>query len=110
MKTLALRLPSMRPCRTCSERANGYIALGYGNPYVWAHYVDAPFQPLKKPRFFGVPTNRSQRHTIEANCPDLLARCLADGVDAAILLPNCPICHQSLSLAGAIWRRRALRP
>src|SRR5947208_14673427 len=26
-----------------------YIALGYDNPYRWAHYVDAPFQPLKKP-------------------------------------------------------------
>src|SRR5258706_1267745 len=26
-----------------------YLALGYGNPYVWAHYDDVPFQPLKKP-------------------------------------------------------------
>src|SRR4051812_23177244 len=26
-----------------------YIALGYDNPYRWAHYVDAPFTPLKKP-------------------------------------------------------------
>src|SRR6266576_2072494 len=26
-----------------------YLALGYGNPYVWAHYTDAPFHPLKKP-------------------------------------------------------------
>ena len=26
-----------------------YLALGYGNPYAWAHYTDAPFQPLKKP-------------------------------------------------------------
>ena len=26
-----------------------YLALGYDNPYRWAHYVDAPFQPLKKP-------------------------------------------------------------
>ena len=26
-----------------------YIALGYDNPYRWSHYVDAPFQPLKKP-------------------------------------------------------------
>jgi hypothetical protein len=25
-----------------------YLALGYDNPYRWAHYVDAPFQPLKK--------------------------------------------------------------
>jgi len=26
-----------------------YIAIGYTTPYRWAHYVDAPFQPLKKP-------------------------------------------------------------
>ena len=26
-----------------------YLALGYDNPYRWAHYVDAPFQPLTKP-------------------------------------------------------------
>ena len=26
-----------------------YLALGYGNPYVWAHNDDVPFQPLAKP-------------------------------------------------------------
>jgi D-proline reductase (dithiol) PrdB len=26
-----------------------YLALGYGNPYRWAHYVDVPFTPLTKP-------------------------------------------------------------
>src|SRR6185503_20862465 len=26
-----------------------YLKLGYDNPYRWAHYVDAPFTPLKKP-------------------------------------------------------------
>src|SRR6266404_9501153 len=26
-----------------------YLALGYDNPYRWAHYVDAPFRPLGKP-------------------------------------------------------------
>jgi hypothetical protein len=26
-----------------------YLALGYDNPYRWAHYLDAPFQSLKKP-------------------------------------------------------------
>ena len=52
------------------------------------------------PRFHGMPTNRSQRHTIEVDCPELLARCREDRVDAAILVPNCPICHQTLSLAA----------
>ena len=26
-----------------------YAGLGYGAPYVWAHYADVPFQPLAKP-------------------------------------------------------------
>jgi D-proline reductase (dithiol) PrdB len=26
-----------------------YLALGYDNPYRWAHYVDVPFQPLATP-------------------------------------------------------------
>jgi D-proline reductase (dithiol) PrdB len=52
------------------------------------------------PRFHGLPTNRSQRTTLEVDCPDLAARCRADGVDAAILAANCPVCHQSVSLAA----------
>lgn len=164
-----------------------YLALGYGNPYVYAHYADVPFQPLRKPlaasvltlvttaapyqpdkgpqgpgapynaaakfyapytgdtaqehdlriahvaidrkhtsmedsnswfplpalrrlagagrlrlapRFHGMPTNRSQRHTLEADIPLLLQRCREDQVDAALLVPNCPVCHQTLSLAA----------
>ena len=26
-----------------------YTAIGYTTPYRWAHYVEAPFQPLNKP-------------------------------------------------------------
>jgi glycine/betaine/sarcosine/D-proline reductase family selenoprotein B len=165
-----------------------YQALGYGEPYQWAHCVDVPFQPLRKPlaecrvalittaapfkpdagdqgpgapynakakfyavysgdtaldhdvriahvaidrkhttaedpgtwfplpelrrraaegrigsvapRFHGAPTNRSQRVTLEQDCPELVARCKQDEVDAAILVANCPVCHQTLSLAA----------
>jgi D-proline reductase (dithiol) PrdB len=165
-----------------------YRAIGYETPYRWAHYVDAPFQPLRKPlsrsrvaivttaapfdpakgdqgpgakynggakfysvydgdtseshdlrishiaydrvhtaaddsgtwfplpqlkrlaasgrvgevapRFFGAPTNRSHRVTIETDAPEILARCRADGVDAAVLVPNCPVCHQTISLVA----------
>jgi len=165
-----------------------YQAIGYTTPYRWAHYVDAPFQPLRKPldqsrvtivttaapfdpakgdqgpgakynggakfysvydgdtsethdlrishiaydrvhtsaedsgtwfplpqlkrlarekrigevapRFFGAPTNRSQRVTIETDAPEILARCRADQVDAAVLVPNCPVCHQTVSLVA----------
>jgi hypothetical protein len=52
------------------------------------------------PRFHGLPTNRSQRTTLDIDCPELLARCRADKIDAAILVPNCPVCHQSVSLAA----------
>jgi hypothetical protein len=52
------------------------------------------------PRFFGAPTNRSQRVTIETDAPEIVARCKADEVDAAILVPNCPVCHQSVTLVA----------
>ena len=164
-----------------------YLALGYGNPYRYAHFDAVPFQPLRKPlaesvvtlvttaapfqpdkgpqgpgapynaaakfftpyagdtacdhdlriahvaidrkhtsmtdsnswfplplmrqwaqqgrfrlaaRFHGMPTNRSQRHTMEVDIPLVLERCREDGVDAALLVPNCPVCHQTLSLTA----------
>ena len=52
------------------------------------------------PRFHGLPTNRSHRATIEDDAPELLARILEDAVDAAIFVPNCPVCHQSVALAA----------
>ena len=52
------------------------------------------------PRFHGLPTNRSHRVTLDVDCPEIVARCKADEVDAAILVPNCPVCHQSVSLAA----------
>ena len=38
-----------RPIAYMERTREYYLALGYGNPYVWAHHEDAPFQPLKKP-------------------------------------------------------------
>jgi len=52
------------------------------------------------PRFHGLPTNRSHRVTLEVDCPEIVRRCKADSVDAAILVANCPVCHQSVSLAA----------
>lgn len=165
-----------------------YLALGYNNPYRYAHFIDVPFTPLKRPltgstvallttaapyqpdkgpqgpgapynaaakfyvpytmdtgkehdvrvshvgidrkhtsmedsncwfplpllrsfaaegrigrlavRAHGVPTNRSQRHTMEVDIPLIIERCKQDGVDAALLVPNCPICHQTMSLTA----------
>jgi len=163
-----------------------YAAIGYATPYRWAHYIDAPSQPLKKPlaqsrvtiittaydpmkgdqgpgaayngsakfyavddgdtakphdlrishigydrkhtaatdsntwfplpqllkaqaagrigevapRFFGAPTNRSHRITIDIDAPEILARCVADQVDVAVIVPNCPVCHQTSALVA----------
>lgn len=52
------------------------------------------------PRFFGAPTDRSHRMTIDTYAPDILARCKADAVDAAVLVPNCPVCHQTTALVA----------
>ncbi len=52
------------------------------------------------PRFHGAPTNRSHRHTVEVDCPEILSRCLQDGAEVAVLVPNCPICHQTVSLTA----------
>ena len=48
--------------------------------------------------FYGLPTNRSHRHTLEIDAPFILSKMRADHVDLAVLIPNCPICHQSQSL------------
>jgi D-proline reductase (dithiol) PrdB len=185
---VSLQTSQEAPIPYMQRTRDWYLALGYGNPYRWAHYTEVPFAPLAKPlanatvtlittaapyqpdkgdqgpgaaynaaakfysvysgdtsrdhdlrishvaidrthtsmedsgswfplpalracaargrigalstRFHGVPTNRSQRHTLEVDCPEVLARCREDGVDAAILVPNCPVCHQSLSLVA----------
>ena len=52
------------------------------------------------PRFHGAPTNRSHRVTIETDAPEILRRCQEDGADAVILVPNCPVCHQTCSLVA----------
>jgi D-proline reductase (dithiol) PrdB len=52
------------------------------------------------PRFHGVPTTYSQRHTLQVDAPEAVRRAQADGADAAILVANCPVCHQTLSLTA----------
>ena len=38
-------------------------------------------------RFHGVPTDYSQRRTLEEDAPEVLARCREDAVDIALLVP-----------------------
>jgi D-proline reductase (dithiol) PrdB len=60
------------------------------------------------PRFHGLPTNRSHRRTLEVDCQEIVDRCGADEVDAAVLVPNCPVCHQSVSLAARMLEARGI--
>ncbi len=39
------------------------------------------------PRFYGVPTDYSQRRTVDQYSPEIFALCRADAVDAALLFP-----------------------
>ena len=59
-------------------------------------------------RFHGAPTNRSHRVTLQVDCPEIVERCRADEVDAAILVPNCPICHQTVSLAARMLEENGI--
>ena len=54
------------------------------------------------PRFHGAPTNRSHRTTLDVDGPEIVARCRADGACAAILVANCPVCHQTLALVARL--------
>lgn len=38
-----------RPIQYIDRITRYYQTLGYGKPYGWAHFVDAPFTPLSKP-------------------------------------------------------------
>ena len=49
-------------------------------------------------RMHGAPTNRSHKATIEQDCPEMLALVQEDKIDVAVLVANCPICHQSIAL------------
>jgi D-proline reductase (dithiol) PrdB len=55
-----------------------------------------------------MPTNRSHRTTLTIDCPELVARCMADGADAALLVANCPVCHQSVSLAARMLEENGI--
>jgi D-proline reductase (dithiol) PrdB len=52
------------------------------------------------PNVYGAPTNRSHKQTVSQDCPELLERVRQDEADVAVLLANCPVCHQTISLAA----------
>ncbi|WP_313300046.1 glycine/sarcosine/betaine reductase selenoprotein B family protein [Diaphorobacter sp.] len=80
---------------TSMEDANAWFPL----PLLRTLAAEGRIGRLAK-HFHGVPTNRSQRHTLDVDIPLIVERCQQDGVDVAVLVPNCPICHQSISLTA----------
>lgn len=50
-------------------------------------------------RFYGLPTNRSQSRT-RADAKALVGFAQEDALDGVVLVPNCPVCHQSVSIAA----------
>ncbi len=60
------------------------------------------------PRFHGAPTNRSHRTTLAVDAPEIVARCRADAVDAAVLAANCPVCHQTVSLVARLLEQAGI--
>jgi len=50
------------------------------------------------PRFYGAPTEYSQRRTNEQDAPFVLDQARLDEVDAMVLLPYRPVCHQTHAL------------
>jgi hypothetical protein len=75
--------------------------LGYDRKYTTAEDINSylPLAQMKRlategrigevvPRFHGAPTNRSQRATLDNDCPELLARVRADRADAAVIVAN----------------------
>lgn len=59
-------------------------------------------------RFICLPTDRSQDKTNQVYAPEILEYLREDGVDAVLLVPNCPICHQSVSLVARFLESRGL--
>ena len=82
---------------TTAEDQNSYFPLAALRRAVSAKRIGAV-----TPHFFGLPTNRSQRTTLDVDCVDLLDLVRLDAADAAILVANCPVCHQSVSLAARV--------
>ena len=60
------------------------------------------------PRFHGAPTQRSQHTTLGVDGPEIVARCRADGADVAILVPNCPVCHQTTALLARLLEENGI--
>ncbi len=67
---------------THTKDVESFLPLGHVRGYVAEGRVGSI-----APRFHGVPTDYSQRRTLERDAPEVLRRCREDGVDVAMLVP-----------------------
>jgi D-proline reductase (dithiol) PrdB len=56
----------------------------------------------------GLPTNRSQQTTLAQDAPEVLDACIAQRADVVLLVPNCPVCHQSVALVARHLEARGI--
>jgi hypothetical protein len=68
---------------TAAADLNAYLPLARLKEAAAAGRIEA-----LAPRVHGLPTNRSQRTTMETDLPELLLRCREDGAGAAVLVPT----------------------
>lgn len=80
--------PDLRISHIAYDRANtvpadinAYFPLAQMKEFVNQRRIDS-----LPPRFYAVPTLRSQRHTIETDAPKILEWCKEDVIDAAVLV------------------------
>lgn len=88
---------------TTAEDQGSYFPLAELRRSAEAHRIGSV-----APRFHGVPTNRSHRTALTTDCPELVARCKSDGADAALLVANCPVCHQTVGLAARMLEENGI--
>ncbi len=67
---------------THTKDVESFLPLGHVRNYVAEGRVGSI-----APRFHGVPTDYSQRRTLEQDAPEVLRRCREDEVDVAMLVP-----------------------
>jgi D-proline reductase (dithiol) PrdB len=77
-----------------------YMALGYGNPYRWAHFDDVPFASLRRPLPNAVVTLITTAH----QRPDEASAAVAS--HAVYSVPSDPP-PASLNTDGLFWDRQA---
>lgn len=95
-------MPDLRISHVAIDRDHstaGDIASFFPLAALW-HAAETGQIAAIAPRFHGLPTNRSQRTTIETDAPEIVKRVREDSADAAILVANCPVCHQCCALAA----------